>query len=171
SSIPVLHQCFDDSGVKIVSFPLMPRRAQRRRQRSEGLTRRRLVGGRPCPHAGPHGAGDCAGGGLLHMSFVTRRKPIALARQGVEVRELRRTLSWPHLIALGVGAIIGTGIYTLIGVGAGQAGPGVILSFAIAGAVCAFAALCYAEMATLMPQAGSAYTYAYAGMGELVAWI
>lgn len=105
------------------------------------------------------------------MSFVTRRKPVEAALQGADLRQLRRTLSWPHLVALGVGAIIGTGIYTLIGVGAGQAGPGVILSFAIAGAVCAFAALCYAEMATLMPQAGSAYTYAYAGMGELVAWI
>ncbi|MFN4176840.1 amino acid permease [Phenylobacterium sp.] len=102
------------------------------------------------------------------MSFVTRRKPIEPQAGG---QGLKRTLSWPHLVALGVGAIIGTGIYTLIGVGAGQAGPAVILSFAIACAVCAFAALCYAEMATLMPQAGSAYAYSYAGMGELVGWI
>lgn len=104
------------------------------------------------------------------MSFVTRRKPIETEMR-TDGGGLKRTLSWPHLLALGVGAIIGTGIYTLIGVGAGQAGPAVILSFAIAGGVCAFAALCYAEMATLMPQAGSAYTYSYAGMGELVGWI
>ncbi|MFD1190143.1 MULTISPECIES: amino acid permease [Phenylobacterium] len=105
------------------------------------------------------------------MSFITRRKPISAPHHHEGEHRLKATLSWPHLTALGVGAIIGTGIYTLIGVGAGQAGPAVILSFAVAGAVCAFAALCYAEMATLMPQAGSAYTYSYAGMGELVGWI
>ena len=66
-------------------------------------------------------------------------------------RKLRKTLSWPHLIALGIGAIVGTGIYTLTGVGADRAGPAVILSFAIAGAVCACAALAYAELATLIP--------------------
>lgn len=105
------------------------------------------------------------------MSFVTRRKPVEAEARSHGSHHLKATLGWPHLVALGVGAIIGTGIYTLIGVGAGQAGPAVILSFAIAGGVCAFAALCYAEMATLMPQAGSAYTYSYAGMGELVGWI
>jgi APA family basic amino acid/polyamine antiporter len=75
------------------------------------------------------------------------------------------------LTALGVGAIIGTGIYTLTGVGAGIAGPGVILAFAVAGIVCACAALLYAEMSTMMPAAGSAYTYTYAVIGEAVAWI
>jgi APA family basic amino acid/polyamine antiporter len=80
-------------------------------------------------------------------------------------------LSWPHLVALGVGAIVGTGIYTLIGVGAGLAGPAVILSFVIAGVVCVCAALAYAEMAALMPVAGSAYTYTYSVGGELLAWI
>jgi APA family basic amino acid/polyamine antiporter len=84
---------------------------------------------------------------------------------------LAKTLSWPHLIALGVGAIVGTGIYTLTGVGAERAGPAVILAFAIAGAVCACAALAYAEMATLIPAAGSAYTFSYAAMGETVAWV
>jgi basic amino acid/polyamine antiporter, APA family len=74
-------------------------------------------------------------------------------------------------VALGVGAIVGTGIYTLIGVGAGLAGPAVIVSFVIAGLVCACAALAYAEMAALMPAAGSAYTYTYAVGGELLAWI
>jgi APA family basic amino acid/polyamine antiporter len=86
-------------------------------------------------------------------------------------RELRKTLSWPHLIALGVGAIVGTGIYTLTGVGAERAGPAVILAFAIAGAVCACAALAYAEMATLIPTAGSAYTYTYSVIGETFAWV
>lgn len=81
------------------------------------------------------------------------------------------TLSWPHLIALGIGAIIGTGIYTLIGEASGLAGPAVILSFAIAGAVCACAALAYAELATLIPSSGSAYTYSYVGLGEPAAWV
>jgi basic amino acid/polyamine antiporter, APA family len=80
-------------------------------------------------------------------------------------------LSWPHLVALGVGATVGTGIYTLIGVGAGLAGPAVIVSFIIAGVVCVCAALAYAEMAALMPVAGSAYTYTYSVGGEFLAWI
>jgi APA family basic amino acid/polyamine antiporter len=78
-----------------------------------------------------------------------------------ERRALRKTLSWPHLVALGVGAIVGTGIYTLTGIGADRAGPAVILAFAIAGLVCACAALAYAELATMIPTAGSAYTYTY----------
>jgi APA family basic amino acid/polyamine antiporter len=84
---------------------------------------------------------------------------------------LARSLSWPHLIALGVGAIVGTGILTLTGVGAAKAGPAVILSFAIAGLICAAAALAYAEMATMIPASGSAYTYTYVVLGELLAWI
>ncbi|BAK66485.1 amino acid transporter [Sphingobium sp. SYK-6] len=86
-------------------------------------------------------------------------------------RRLKPTLSWPHLIALGVGAIVGTGIYTLTGVGADRAGPAVVLAFAIAGAVCACAALAYAELATLIPTAGSAYTYSYSVMGETIGWV
>ncbi|MCR5877992.1 amino acid permease [Phenylobacterium sp. J367] len=105
------------------------------------------------------------------MSFVTRRKPVEAAAHAEGAHRLKPTLGWPHLVALGVGAIIGTGIYTLTGVAAGLAGPAVILSFAVAGAVCAFAALCYAEMASLTPQAGSAYTYAYVSLGEMVAWV
>ena len=84
---------------------------------------------------------------------------------------LKPTLSWPHLIALGVGAIVGTGIYTLTGVGAERAGPAVILAFVIAGAVCACAALAYAELATMIPTAGSAYTYTYSVLGEVLAWV
>jgi APA family basic amino acid/polyamine antiporter len=103
------------------------------------------------------------------MSFIARRKSIdALAEGG---KRLKPTLSWPHLMALGVGAIVGTGIYTLTGIGAGLAGPAVLVSFAICGVICACAALCYAEMSTMMPVAGSAYTYSYAVLGELVAWI
>lgn len=103
------------------------------------------------------------------MSFLTRRKPVEVPHR--DPSGLKPTLTWPHLVALGVGAIIGTGIYTLTGVAAGLAGPAVILSFGVAGLVCAFAALCYAEMASLTPQAGSAYTYSYVTLGEMVAWI
>ncbi len=84
---------------------------------------------------------------------------------------LAKTLSWPHLVALGVGAIVGTGIYTLVGVGAERAGPAVILAFVICGLVCGCAALAYAELATMIPAAGSAYTFSYAALGEGVAWI
>ncbi|HVK79692.1 MAG TPA: amino acid permease [Verrucomicrobiae bacterium] len=101
------------------------------------------------------------------MAFWNRRKPI----EAPQHQELKRTLSWPHLVALGVGAIVGAGIYALIGQGAGMAGPGVIVSFAVAGAVCACAALCYAELATMMPASGSAYTYTYSSLGELAGWI
>lgn len=103
------------------------------------------------------------------MSFLTRRKPVD-AVIPAEAHRLKKTLGWPHLVAFGVGAIVGTGIYTLTGVGAGLAGPAVILSFAIAGAVCVCAALAYAEMATMMPYAGSAYTYTYSVLGEGLAW-
>jgi APA family basic amino acid/polyamine antiporter len=105
------------------------------------------------------------------MSFVTRRKPLELGAPAGGSGHLKKTLGWPHLVALGVGAIIGTGIYTLTGVAAGLAGPGVILSFAIAGVICAAAALCYSEMASLTPQAGSAYTYSYVTLGEGLAWV
>jgi len=103
------------------------------------------------------------------MSGLLRRKPIGPA----ERRDggLTPTLSWPHLLALGVGAIVGTGILTLIGVGADRAGPSVLLSFAIAGAICACAALAYAELAAMMPASGSAYSYAYSALGEIFAWV
>lgn len=84
---------------------------------------------------------------------------------------LPRTLSWPHLLALGVGSIVGTGILTLIGVGADRAGPAVLLSFAIAGVICACAALAYAELSAMMPMAGSAYSYSHKVLGSTVGWI
>jgi APA family basic amino acid/polyamine antiporter len=105
------------------------------------------------------------------MAFWSRRKPIDESARPESGQELKKSLSWPHLVALGVGAIVGTGIYTLIGQGAGLAGPGVMLSFVIAGLVCVCAAFAYAEMATLIPASGSAYTYSYSVLGELLGWI
>jgi APA family basic amino acid/polyamine antiporter len=99
------------------------------------------------------------------------RKQIVAREDLPEEHRLHQSLSWPHLIALGVGAIVGTGILTLIGVGAAKAGPAVILSFAIAGSICACAALAYAEVATMYPSSGGAYTYSYAVFGELIAWM
>src|SRR5438067_10753360 len=99
------------------------------------------------------------------------RKTVVAREDMPEEHRLKRSLSWPHLVALGVGAIVGTGILTLIGVGAGKAGPAVILSVAIAGAICAGAALAYAEVATMRPASGSAYTYSYVVFGELIAWM
>jgi APA family basic amino acid/polyamine antiporter len=84
---------------------------------------------------------------------------------------LRRTLGPVSLTALGIGAVIGAGIFVLAGLGAHKAGPALMLSFVVAGLGCAFAALCYAEFAAMIPLAGSAYTYAYAGLGEIFAWI
>ena len=87
-----------------------------------------------------------------------------------ERKSLRRTLGWFQLTLFGIGCVIGTGIFVLTAVGAQKAGPGLMLAFVIAGGICIIAALCYAEIATIMPVAGSAYTYSYASMGELVAW-
>ena len=98
------------------------------------------------------------------------RKTIVAADDVPEEHRLKRSLSWPHLIFLGVGAIVGTGILVLIGTAAGKAGPAMMLSFAIAGVICAAAALAYAEVATMIPASGSAYTYSYVVFGELLAW-
>ncbi len=98
------------------------------------------------------------------------RKAIESAHEG-DGPKLRRTLGPVQLVALGVGAIVGTGIYTLIGVGADGAGPAVMLSFLIAGAICAAVALCYGELAGMMPASGSAYTYSFVAIGELAAWV
>ena len=84
---------------------------------------------------------------------------------------LKRTLGVFQLTSLGVGAVIGAGIFVMSGLGASLAGPGLMLSFVLSGLGCAFAALCYAEFAAMIPLAGSAYTYAYATLGEIFAWI
>jgi basic amino acid/polyamine antiporter, APA family len=101
------------------------------------------------------------------------KKPLALLLEEMKgENRLRRVLGPVTLTSLGVGAIIGTGIFVLTGVAAhDKAGPGLVLSFAAAGVACVFAALCYAEFASMAPVAGSAYTYAYATLGELFAWI
>ena len=105
------------------------------------------------------------------MSLV-RTKPLDKLLAEAEARGLKRTLGAPGLIALGIGAVIGAGIFVRTAAAAGQnAGSGVIFSFIIAAVGCAFAGLCYAEFAAMIPIAGSAYTYAYVTMGELIAWI
>jgi basic amino acid/polyamine antiporter, APA family len=87
-------------------------------------------------------------------------------------KALKRTLTALDLTLLGIGAIIGTGIFVLTGTAAAnQAGPGIVLSYVIAGLACGFAALCYAEFASMIPISGSAYTYAYATLGEIFAWM
>src|SRR6266498_590388 len=85
--------------------------------------------------------------------------------------ELKRSVGGTQLLAMGVGAIIGTGIFVVIGEGAGIAGPAVILAFVLAAVACTFSALSYAELASSIPVSGSAYTYSYATLGEIVAWI
>ncbi len=100
-----------------------------------------------------------------------RIKPLEEILANAERKALRRTLGPFQLMMLGIGAIIGTGIFVLTAVGAERAGPGLMLSFLIAGTVCAFAALAYAELSSMIPVAGSAYTYSYGVMGELVAWV
>src|SRR4051812_24779054 len=105
------------------------------------------------------------------MNSWNFRKPVVAREDMPGEHRLKQSLGWPHLVALGVGAIVGTGILTLIGVGAGKAGPAGILSFAIAGILCACAALAYAEVATMIPASGSAYTYSYVVFGEMIAWM
>src|ERR1700747_1603505 len=101
-----------------------------------------------------------------------RKKSLDLLIAQSEEKGLKRTLGAGSLIALGIGAIIGAGLFVRTAAAAGEhAGPAVTISFIIAAIGCAFAGLCYAEFASIIPIAGSAYTYAYATMGELVAWI
>ena len=108
------------------------------------------------------------------MANLLARKPLKLlldeARESGE-HSLKRTLGVLQLTALGVGAVIGAGIFVMAGLGAHYAGPGLMLSFVLSGLGCAFAAICYAEFAAMIPLAGSAYTYAYATLGEIFAWI
>jgi APA family basic amino acid/polyamine antiporter len=110
---------------------------------------------------------------------VFRTKSVGAIREHADDEEtaggvgtLRKRLSARHLVAFGIGVVIGTGIFTLTGLQArNTAGPAVVISFAIAGVVALLAALCYAELASAVPTAGSAYSYAYATTGELIAWV
>ncbi len=117
------------------------------------------------------------------VSSLLARKPIAALLSGDSPGALKRELGVTDLVLLSIGAVIGAGIFSSIGTAAAGeilpsgeivrygAGPGLILSFVLLGAVCSLAALCYAELAAMIPQAGSAYAYSYATLGEIVAWI
>src|SRR3954449_4335156 len=108
------------------------------------------------------------------MSLLFQTKSLERIKTESEGGEqhLKRTLGPFNLVALGIGAIIGAGLFSLTGIAAADnAGPAVVLSFVVAAIGCAFAGMCYSEFSTMIPIAGSAYTYAYATMGELLAWI
>ena len=102
---------------------------------------------------------------------VLRVKRVEVILEHAEKKRLRKQLGALDLVLLGIGCTIGTGIFVLTGVGAGMAGPGLTIAFIIAGVACGFAALAYAELAAMVPVAGSAYTYSYAVLGEAVAWL
>ncbi|WP_126172683.1 amino acid permease [Altericroceibacterium xinjiangense] len=99
-----------------------------------------------------------------------RVKPLDAILETAQKKSLHRSLGWFQLTLFGIGSVIGTGIFVLTSAGAQKAGPGLMLAFIIAGMVCIVAALCYAEIAAMIPVAGSAYTYSYATVGEFVAW-
>jgi APA family basic amino acid/polyamine antiporter len=106
------------------------------------------------------------------MNLFARKDINALQAEVVSDQSLKRALGPINLVALGIGAIIGAGIFVLTGqAAANYAGPGIVYSFILAGTACALAGLCYAEFSAMIPIAGSAYTYGYATLGELVAWI
>jgi APA family basic amino acid/polyamine antiporter len=103
--------------------------------------------------------------------FATRDVSSLITETAETGHELKKAVSGTQLMAMGIGAIIGTGIFVVTGQGVGIAGPAVILAFVLAAVACAFSALSYAELASSIPVSGSAYTYSYATLGELVAWI
>src|SRR5690349_11040667 len=103
--------------------------------------------------------------------LFSRTKSLDAILATAEKKSLHRSLGPIQLTLLGIGAIIGTGIFVLTAEAAQKAGPGMMWSFVIAGFVCAVAALCYSELASMVPVSGSAYTYTYAVMGELMAWM
>src|SRR5256885_6739445 len=104
--------------------------------------------------------------------LVKKPMSVLLNEAGDGEHSLKRTLGAGALVALGVGAIIGAGLFSLTGIAAANnAGPAVVLSFVLAAFGCAFAGICYSEFSSMIPIAGSAYTYSYATMGELMAWI
>lgn len=134
-----------------------------------GGCRRREGGDESRPWRGYAGQ-DYKGGVLIVNLF--RTKPIEMMLAGTEKVQLKKSLGALDLVLLGIGCIIGTGIFVLTGVAAATyAGPALMLSFILSGLACAFAALTYAELAAMVPVAGSAYTYSYAALGELIAWI
>lgn len=108
----------------------------------------------------------------MHFKQYFIKKPLAkLTDEAKNSHDLERTLSAFQLVLLGIGAIVGAGIFVYVGTGAAHAGPAVVLSFVLSGLACVCAALCYAELAATIPLSGSVYTYSYATLGELPAWI
>ena len=108
----------------------------------------------------------------MNQLWITKPLDKLMSESSGEGNQLKRTLSATSLVALGIGAIIGAGLFSLTGIAAAEhAGPAVTISFVLAAFGCAFAGLCYAEFASMIPIAGSAYTYSYATMGEFAAWI
>src|SRR3954466_7690602 len=108
----------------------------------------------------------------IRMDIFRRKSVTALQAEAQADTSLQRALGPWNLAALGIGAIIGTGIFVLTGTVAAQnSGPAVVLSFALAGVTSVFAALCCSELGSLVPMAGSAYTYGYATLGEFIAWV
>jgi APA family basic amino acid/polyamine antiporter len=121
----------------------------------------------------PHASGET---GVMAVAereglFATKPARTLVAEAEEQGHQLRRVVGLLDLSALGLGAIIGTGIFVIIGEAITDSGPSILLSFVLAGVTCAFSALSYAELASTIPVSGSAYTYAYATLGELVAWI
>jgi APA family basic amino acid/polyamine antiporter len=109
---------------------------------------------------------------MAGVGAIFRRKSVEQIQAEHEHGELKRSLGALNLVLLGIGCIIGTGIFVLTGRAAAQwAGPAIMISFIITGLLCAFVALCYAELASALPVSGSAYSYTYASMGEVVAWV
>lgn len=106
------------------------------------------------------------------MGLWSKKSVFSTADEVDDTLHLKRSLRSLDLILLGIGVVVGAGLFTITGIAAAQhAGPAIVLSFIIAAIGCAFAGLCYSEMATMIPISGSVYTYAYATMGELIAWI
>src|SRR3954447_14477149 len=112
-----------------------------------------------------------AAGAQVQQGLFARKSAEALADDASDNTGLRRAVGTLDLTALGIGAIIGTGIFVIIGEAIGKSGPAIVISFLVAGITCLFSALSYAELASTIPVSGSAYSYSYATLGEFVAWI
>src|SRR6185503_18489109 len=150
-----------DRGRRVDSQPSGPAPAGRRAARAHPAL----------APAGPHRVSALRELAVASPLFATKPVDKLVADTEEEGSQLKRAVGLLDLTALGIGAIIGTGIFVILGEAIGDAGPAIILSFIAAGVTCAFSALSYAELPSSIPVSGSAYTYGYATMGELLAWI